>query len=212
MPGAIRRQPYAGARMTVATMRKPRAPAAAKIQDPKCKDSKAKIESAAEAEITLGEFVFKPTPEVKQHPRALQKWREITRIYKKAEDQIGTYLSDTDNGILNRYCIATAEWIDMVNRRRELAAFELPPEDSTEAILMCQEEYNTYRAKKLWCLMEYTVSLSALLKLDSAIDRKLKAILDLEDRIFLNPAAKVRTLPIKRHKKRDPADDLGFDV
>jgi len=193
-------------------MRKPRARAAVKAEDPKCKKSKAEIQDAADAEITLGDFIFRPTPEVKGHPRAIEKWREITRIYKKAEDQIGTYISDTDNGILNRYCIAHAEWLDMINRRRELAAFELPPEDNTEAILMCQEEYNAYRAKKLWCLMEYTVSLSALLKLDSAIDRKLKAILDLEDRIFLNPAAKVRTLPIKRHKKRDPAGDIGFDV
>jgi len=198
--------------MSIATMRKPRAPAAAKAQNPKCKKAKAEIESAAEAEITLGEFIFKPTDEVKAHKKALAKWREITKIYKKSEDQIGTYLSDTDNGILNRYCIAHAEWLDMVLQRRELSAFKLPVEDQDDLLLMNAEEYNRHRAKKLWGIYEYSVSLQALLKLDSAIDRKLKAILDLEDRIFLNPAAKVRTLPIKRHKKRDPAGDIGFDI
>ena len=61
--------------------------------------------------------------------------------------------------------------------------------------------------------MEYFTKLDGLLKLDSKINAKNKSILDLEDRIFLNPAAKVRTLPIKRKTKRtDQADALGFDV
>ena len=192
-----RRKPAAMAKATNATGRK----------------SKADLDKLEDAEITIGEFVFVPVSEVKTHKKSLAKWREITKIYKAAEDQLGTYISSSDNGILNRYCVLYGEYLDLVTKRRELNSFELPPEDQVAAMLMCHEEYNAYRARKLWGIMEYMTSLNALLKLDGAIDRKAKAILDLEDRIFLNPAAKVRTLPIKKKKpKKDPAEAMGFDV
>ena len=60
---------------------------------------------------------------------------------------------------------------------------------------------------------EYFTSLDGLIKLDKAINTKLKTILDIDDRIFLNPASKVRTLPIRRKPKpEDKLGDMGFEV
>jgi len=88
-----------------------------------------------------------------------------------------------------------------------------PADDIDELLAETDAEYRRERARRLWRIMEYCTALDGHVKLDAAINRKLKVILDIEDRIFLNPAAKVRTLPIKRKpKEENPIGDLGFDV
>jgi len=163
-----------------------------------------------ESEITMGEIKFTPSAEVKSNKDALKKWREITKIYTES----GLVLvSSTDNGILARYCLEYADYLELVRERNTLKRYQLPKDDEDELFADTDAEYRRARARRLWGIMDYLTCLDGRLKLNDKINRKLKTILDIEDRIFLNPAAKVRTLPIRRKPKEEsPLGNLGFDV
>lgn len=180
------------------------------VIDPKARRSKEQLEAKADAEIAMGEVKFTAPAEVKRDKIAFAKWREIVKIYK---DSGLTLVTSTDNGVLARYCMLHSEYINLVDQRLALSNFELPADDTKEIMAISEEEYSRERATRLWDIMDYFSSLDGLLKLDDKINRKCDAILKIEDRIFLNPAAKVRTLPIKkRPKEKSELGDLGFDV
>lgn len=180
------------------------------IHDPKSHETKQELADRAEAEINMGEVKFTPPDSVRRNAPALKKWNEITGIYRKSGL---TLVTSTDNGVLGRYCQLYAEYENLVEQRRAASAISLPVDDTAELLALTETEYQRERAARLWGLLEYFTSLDGVLKLDDKINRKAEAILKIEDRIFLNPAAKVRTLPIKRKPKDDGGlGGLGFDV
>lgn len=167
-------------------------------------------EARADAEITMGEMKFCPPAAVTKNVEAMKKWREITKIYR---DSGLVLVSSTDNGVLARYCMLYAEYWELVEQRSIISDLKFPSIDEDELFAEIGAEYRHARARRLWNIMEYFTKLDGVMKLDKAINAKVKSILDVEDRIFLNPAAKVRTLPIKRRpKEKDELGDLGFDV
>lgn len=181
-----------------------RKPVALHIHDPKSHKSTTQKEELADAEITMGVTKFTAPEHLKDDIQAMIKWREITKIYKES----GLVLvSSTDNGVLARYCQLHSEYIELIMQRRLISRLEFPDDDTAEILAVTNDEYVRERARRLWSIMEYFTCLDGLLKINDKINAKCKAILSVEDRIFLNPAAKVKTLPIKR--KRDKADELG---
>ncbi len=162
----------------------------------------------ADAEITMGVVNFSPSQAVIDSPAAFEKWEEITGIYIES----GLVLvSSTDNGILSRYCLLHADYEGLVERRRVMNNFDFPDNEMDEILALTLREYDIVRARRLWSILDYYTSVDGVLKLDKAINAKAKAILDVEDRIFLNPASKVKTLPIKRKPEvTDELDELGF--
>lgn len=180
------------------------------IHDPKHHMGGEEKEARADAELTMGNLNFSLPPELKSNQVAIRKWREVTKIYKEAGL---TVVSSTDNGVIGRYCILYSEFVELVERRAQISNLEFPEEDEAEILALTMEEFNEARAKRLWRIMEYFTGLDGLLKIDKFINAKSKSILDIEDRIFMNPAAKVRTLPIQRKaREKDPMGELGFDV
>lgn len=187
-----------------------RKPIGLHIHDPKQHLTEADKEDRAEAEITMGDLKFSVPASVKKTPGALRKWNEVTKIYKAARL---TVVSSTDNGVIGRYCMLYAEYDELIEQRRLISDLNFPGDDIDEIMAMTDAEYRRARARRLWGIVEYFTKLDGLLKLDKAINTKLKSILDVEDRIFMNPAAKVRTLPIRRKPKaKDEMGDMGFDV
>lgn len=185
-----------------------RKPVALHIHDPSSHKTVEEKENIADAEITMGITKFSAPDAVKKQPAALIKWKEITKIYK---DSGLVLVSSTDNGVLARYCLLYADYYGLVEQRRVISNIEFSDDDTAELIALTDEEYTHERSRRLWGMMEYFTSLDGLLKLDDKINNKCKAILSIEDRIFLNPAAKVRTLPIQRKpKEKDELGDLGF--
>ncbi len=167
-------------------------------------------EDRADAEITMGDLRFSVPENVKKNKAALKKWNEVTKIYKAARL---TVVSSTDNGVIGRYCMLYAEYDELIEQRRLVSDLDFPSDDIDEIMAVTDAEYRRARARRLWGIVEYFTKLDGLLKLDKAINTKLKSILDVEDRIFMNPAAKVRTLPIRRKPKaKDDMGDMGFDV
>ncbi len=193
--------------MTGAAKRKP---IGLHIHDPKQHLGKDEKDARADAEITMGTLNFFVPANVKKIPGAMRKWREVTKIYKAARL---TVVSSTDSGVIGRYCMLYAEYDELIEQRRLISDLDFPADDMDEILAETDAEYRRARARRLWNIMEYFTKLDGLLRLDKAINTKLKAILDVEDRIFMNPAAKVRTLPIRRKPKaKDEMGDMGFDV
>jgi len=193
--------------MTGAARRKP---TGLHIHDPKQHLGAEEIAARADAEITMGTLKFSTPADVKKNKGALKKWKEVTKIYQDAGLSV---VSSTDNGVIGRYCMLYAEYWELTEQRSIISDLDFPSDDEAEIMAETDAEYRHARARRLWSIMEYFTKLDGILKLDAAINKKLKMILDIEDRIFLNPAAKVRTLPIKRKPKpKNELGDLGFDV
>ena len=55
------------------------------------------------------------------------------------------------------------------------------------------------------------ISLDDLIKLDSLINKKMDLLTKMEDRLFLNPLAKIKNVPKKEEEKEDPLVAKGFD-
>ena len=158
----------------------------------------------------MGDLNFTTPLDIKKNKAALRKWKEVIKIYKDAGL---TVVSSTDTGVIARYCILYSEYWQLTEYRRQISDIDFSNDDESELMALTDGEFSRSRARRLWKLIESFVSLDALGKLDDKINRKLKAILDIEDRIFLNPAAKVRTLPIRRKpKENDEMGAMGFDV
>ena len=58
--------------------------------------------------------------------------------------------------------------------------------------------------------INYIVSVDGVLKIDSAINKKMDMLIKMEDRLFLNPLSKVKNVPKKEPKTIDPATAKGF--
>jgi len=163
-----------------------------------------------DAGLLMGDLDFIAPDEVKHNTAALRKWREVTKIFKEAGL---TVVSSTDCGVIGRYCMLYAEYWALLKERKAISDFELPDDDMQEIMAITEFVYERDRGRRLWGVVEYFTRLKGLLELDRAINAKQKAILDVEDRIFLNPAAKARKLAIKkRAAKVDPLEKLGFKV
>jgi len=160
--------------------------------------------------LLMGDLEFTAPDDVKRDPVAMRKWREVTGIFREAGLSV---VSSTDSGVIGRYCTMYSEYLQLRRIRDELETFELPLDDSQEILATLEHEYSRARARRLWDTLEFFNSLDGLIKLDRAINQKQKAVLDIEDRIFLNPAAKARKLNIKNRPARsDKLADMGFDV
>lgn len=159
-----------------------------------------------ESEITMGAVKFKAPAAVKENHIALKKWKEITKIYKQAGF---SFVTSSDNGVLGRYCLTYAEYLHLIDVRSELSGcnVDLKLSDLTESM-------DENQAKKSLKIVEILLSVDGIIKIDKAINAKLRALLDLEDRIFLNPVSKIRSIPVKKDSttKKTPLEKAGFDV
>ena len=187
-----------------------RKPLALHLHDKKKHLTEEDKKNRAESEITMGEIKFTAPDAVKNNKAAMEKWGEVTKIYLESGLML---VSSTDNGVIGRYCLMYADYLDLVEQRRIISGLEFPKEEAQDLSEMTEKLLTRKKAERLYTMILYFSSLDGVLKLDKAINAKSKSILDIEDRIYLNPASKVRTLPIKRKPvKIDPIKKLGFDV
>lgn len=55
------------------------------------------------------------------------------------------------------------------------------------------------------------LDISDYLKLETAINKKMDMLIKMQDRLFLNPLARIRNVPIKKKKEpENPADEFGI--
>lgn len=123
---------------------------------------------------------YKPNPMVKKDAVANAMFKKLKKLYESIE-----YVEGLDENVINRYCLLHAEYIRLIEMRQEL-----------------EERYTeTEFEKKIMIADRITDA-------DSQINKKMDLLLKLEDRLFLNPTARIKNVP---KKKEDPKEPSKFE-
>ena len=156
--------------------------------------TKAEIDRRKKAEIRIGETKLICPVFVKKDVPAYAKWKEIIKIYKDND-----LVSSGDVGLLARYCMTFSEYLSLLDQKQKVNNFEIRY-DEVEAAL--DEEL----IQALDCIVKF----NPMMQLDSAVNKKMDMLIKMEDRLFLNPLAKVKNVPKKEPVKEDPLARKGF--
>lgn len=164
--------------------------------------TKSEIARRKQSEIKLGDHKLKCPEFVKNDVVAYAKWREITKIYKDID-----FVSSGDTGVLGRYCMTFSEYQKLLAHRARIDNLDGLDYDEHEEI---EEQFGEKMTKELVNKINYILSVDGVLKIDTAINKKMDMLIKMEDRLFLNPLAKVKNVPKKETPKADPLAAKGF--
>ena len=164
--------------------------------------TKAEIDHRKKTEIKLGEQKLKCPAYVKNDVYAYAKWKEITRVYRDID-----FVSSGDIGLLGRYCMTFSEYNKLLEHHKRIDNIDYLDADE-QGIL--EKQFGEDMAKNLLNKINYIVSVDGVLKLDTAINKKQDMLIKMEDRLFLNPLAKVKNVPKQEKKPEDPLAKKGF--
>ena len=164
--------------------------------------TKAVVEQRKAAEIKTGTKALRCPDYVKNDVNAFKRWKEIIKIYKDVD-----FVSSGDVGFLGRYCMAHAEYMELLKRKKRINSISEDP-DEVEDYIQDGERFDNRVQKQLLDM----ISTDAILRLETAINKKMDLLIKMEDRSFLNPLAKVKNIPKKEEpKQKDEAAYLFGD-
>ena len=160
--------------------------------------TKDEIERRKKSEVKFGDKKMKCPDYVRSDPEALKKWREITMLYKGAD-----FVASGDSGMLARYCKTHSEYSDLLEsyqRVKEIHYDSSELDEFLDAEIDEEDKDGTLRTIKLFSYkvkkqLRDMISINALLTIETAINKKMDMLIKMEDRMFLNPLAKVKNVP-----------------
>lgn len=158
--------------------------------------TKAEIEARQNAEVKLGEkdlAKLKKPSFVSKDKAAAKIWNELIKEYKVAAVQGIELLSSSDVGMLAMYCKTYSEYERLLVQYQRLENIKIDERILDEYIGRAEEvdEVN-YKALRY---LSQLASIEGILKLETAINKKMDMLLKMQDRLFLNPLAKVKNVP-----------------
>lgn len=155
-----------------------------KLEGNKDKRTKAELEYREKMEQSLYTGTnFKESPAVKSDPVAHKEFLRLKKLYKHIQ-----FVDGLDEQIINRYCLMVSEeksLLDLLGKIQEdIDAIDDPTERA--------ELYKTYA--------------NLMNKLNKTRDMLLK----IEDRLFLNPTARVKAIPKKPPEEEKESPMANF--
>lgn len=170
--------------------------------------TKAEIEHRKNSEISFGEKKLKCPDFVKDDVAAYKKWKEIQRIYNDVD-----FVSSGDVGLLARYCKTFSEYQSLIDHRKRIDNIDsFTPEETDIALEEFSERLGEKKAKDLFLKINYIISVGGVLQIETAINKKMDMLIKMEDRLFLNPLAKIKNVPKKeKQKDQDPNASMFGD-
>lgn len=137
----------------------------------------------AEKQLRTGKQ-FKASPEVKADKEAYAKFKHLKKLFGGI-----IYVEGLDETFINRYCLLHAE-----TRRMENAMKEMEDRAAGENL-------------------EFEVMLElakTIMGMDKQLMKRRDMLMKMEDRMFLNPAARIKSIPKKppQEKEEDPMGNL----
>jgi len=148
--------------------------------------TRAEIEQRKKDKIKVGTDKLKCPDFVKDNVESYKKWKEIIKIYKEID-----YVSSGDTGLLARYCMTFSEYLKLLNQKKRIEDFEINYKKLAE-------HFNIELLEGLDSFFRF----EPVMQLDTAINKKNDLLSKMEDRLFLNPLAKVKNVP-KQAKEED---------
>lgn len=169
------------------------------LQEGKKHLTKAEIEHRKESEVRLGDKKMKCPDFVKDDVFAYKKWKELVKLYADID-----FVSSGDIGMLARYCMTFSQYLKLLERLKRIKDIAQEPDDVEEYIYN-SEEFNARIKRQLTDM----VSTDGVLRIEKAVNQKLDILIKMEDRLFLNPVAKVKNIPKQGSKEEsDPNADM----
>lgn len=173
--------------------------------------TKAEIEQRKEAEVKLGLKDIerlKPPVFVKDDVIAYKHWKQHLREYKEAAKQGIEVLTTSDVGILALYCKTFADYERLLKSYQSIDKIAYDSEQLDDYI----EESEEFNAKVKQQLRNM-IAVDGLLRIETAINKKMDMLLKMQDRLFLNPLAKIKNVPKKeKPKPQNPLEKAGFNI
>ncbi|PQL21034.1 terminase [Veillonella denticariosi JCM 15641] len=169
--------------------------------------TKAEIEHRKNTEIRFGNDKLVCPKHIKNNKNAYAKWKELMRLYKDFN-----FVASGDVGMLGRYCMAYSEYLDLIERRAIINQLSINIEEHYYIEKELKDEgVPEKRIEKMIEKYEFILSIGGLIALDKAINAKMDALVKMEDRLFLNPLAKIKNVPKKPpEEEKTELDQNGF--
>lgn len=172
--------------------------------------TKAEIENRKDSEIHLGDHKLKCPDFVKNDIAAYKKWKEMTALYKDFD-----FVGSGDAGLLARYCKSFSEYQDLLDSYQRIKEIHYDSKQLDEFLDAEVADADTgqemalfsYKVKKQ---LRDMISVNALLAVESAVNKKMDMLIKMEDRLFLNPLAKVKSIPKKVEEEAPPSKWAAF--
>ncbi|MBE6829157.1 MAG: terminase [Ruminococcaceae bacterium] len=165
--------------------------------------TKEEIQNRKKNEIRFGDHKLKCPEFVKSDLIASKKWREITALYKEFN-----FVGSGDSGLLARYCKSFSEYQDLLASYQRIKEIHYDMKELDEALdgtyLDDENEEKRLFSYKVKKQLRDMISVNALLSIEAAINKKMDMLIKMEDRLFLNPLAKVRNVP-KQEEEKPPS-------
>ena len=168
--------------------------------------TKAEIKARQEAEIKLGEndlSKLRMPAYVRKDKTAAKLWRDLIKEYKSAAAQGVELLTSSDVGLLARYCKTFAEYERLLEAHQRIERIAYDTDALYDYII---NQPDAFVMKAMTQLAELA-SIDGILKVEKAINNKMDQLVKMEDRLFLNPLAKVKNIP---KQAKEPAKKSGM--
>lgn len=160
--------------------------------------TKAEIEQRKKSEIKLGTKNFKCPKFVKNDKEAYKKWKELIKDYKEAAEENIEIISSTDLGLLAKYCKTFSEYLKLLDRRDKIDNIDFIFDEDH----VVEKEIGEKAKEDLFKKINYIISTEGILKLETAVNKKMDMLIKMEDRLFLNPLAKVKNVPKSKEEEK----------
>lgn len=168
--------------------------------------TKEQIQQRKEAEVKLGAQDLKKLKKpgyVSKDKIANRIWNELVKEYKSAADQGVELLTSSDVGTLALYCKTFSEYERLLVQYQRLENIAID-EHILDEYIGRAEEVDEVNYKALRYLSQLA-SIEGILKIESAINKKMDMLLKMQDRLFLNPLAKVKNVPKPKKEEKKSA-------
>lgn len=165
--------------------------------------TKEQIKQRQESEVKLGVDDFKKIKKpdfVSKDKVANKRWNELIKEYKSAAEQGVQLLSSSDVGLLARYCKTFSEYERLLEAYQRIENIA----DDADPLYQYILEQDDFAMKAMTQLAQLA-SIDGILKIETAINKKMDQLVKMEDRLFLNPLAKVKNVPQPKQEKKESA-------
>ena len=165
-------------------MGRPRKPIGLILLEGKTHLTAEQIEKRLKEENSLNSKVaYQPNKKVKSNPVALEMFLKLQKLYKEID-----FVDGLDENIINRYCLLTSE-VDAME------------------ILLQRMESDIDKCENSGQMVTMYKSISGM---EGNLDRSRNTLLKMEDRMFLNPTARIKNVPKKQEEQKQTENDRKF--
>jgi phage terminase small subunit len=167
--------------------------------------TKEEIRQRKESEVKLGKTdldKLRPPALVKTDAVALGHWKQALKEYKEAAKAGSNLLTSSDVGLLAMYCRTYSEYEKLLHQYQTIENIKIDT-NIFEEYFGHAEDVEGIEVKALVYLSQLA-SLEGVLKIETAINKKMDMLMKMQDRLFLNPSSKVKNVPAPKKKQETP--------